>query len=313
MTGSRSRTPRRLAAALAGALLGVPLAVPATPVAADDDDPGVLPVRIATFNIRSDRTFEQFKRGIDQLKPRVDVAGLQEIAEAEKNQYLIDDEEWGYYRPPEFRQNPVIWDTSVFDFVSTPTTGYRIALGREVEAKTGGTEIKDHTYATVVRLRHLLTGNVLSIVNVHLLSGSTQRGEPYPGRPRRFQMMVDQVAGLIRLVRSERKLGYEVYPLGDFNVSYVADRRVRRDDLPFKRFRRIEFQSMWEGGELEKEGTFGPVYLDQVWSVREPFQREVARDIEVSDHYPAIATYLLDVELPVPLPVAPALPDVLLP
>lgn len=300
MSGSTPHPARRhaaLAAVLMTALFGALLVAPAPPGLADDVGPGVLPVRIGTYNIRSDRTLAQFKRGVDELKPRVDVAGLQEIAEAEKNQYLIDDEDWGYYRPPEIRQNPVIWDTSVFDFVSTPAAGYQIAEGREVEAKTGGTEFKDHTYATVVRLRHIASGNVISIVNVHMLSGSTQRGEPYPGRPRRFQMMVDQVDGLIRLVRSERNKGYEVFPLGDFNVSYVADRRVRRDDLPFKRFRRIEFQSMWEGGELEKEGTFGPVYLDGVWSHREVFRREVARDITVSDHYPAIATYLLDVEV----------------
>lgn len=311
MTGSAPRTARLLVGALAAALLGTLLAVPGSPVEADDDDPGVLPVRIGTYNIRSDRTLAQFRKGIDQLKPRVDVAGLQEIAEAEKNQYLIDDEEWGYYRPPEFRQNPVIWDTSVFDFVSTPTTGYRIALGREVESKTGGTEIKDDTYATVVRLRHLLSGNVLSVVNVHLLSGASHMGRPYPGRPRRFEMLTDQVRGMLRLVRSERELGYEVYPLGDFNVGFVADQRVHRKDLPYRRFKRIEFRSMWQGGELEKEGTFGPVYLDQVWSRRTPFQREVARDITVSDHYPAIATYLLDIELP--LPVAGSLPEVLLP
>lgn len=304
MTRSVPRTARRLAGALAAALVGTLVAVPAPSAVAGEDDLGLVPVRIGTYNIRADRTLAQFKRGIDKLKPRVDVLGLQEITHADKNDYLIDDEAWGYYRPAELRQNPVVWRRSVFQYVDSPTTGHRIATGGVVEAKTGGTETKGDTYATVVRLRHLLTGNVLSVVNVHLLSGASRMAEPYPGRPRRYAMLKDQIRGLIRLVKAERELGHEVYPVGDFNVGFVADQRVHRKAMPFRRFKRIGFKSMWHDAERTDQGTFGPVYLDQVWSARTAFRSEVARDIKASDHYPAIATHLLDVELPIELPLS---------
>jgi exonuclease III len=264
----------------------------------DDDDPGIVPFDIGTYNIRADRTLKQFKNAVDAFKEKVQVAGLQEIAEKEKNDYLQSDEGWGYYRPDELRQNPVIWDTTYFSFVDAPDSGYQIAKGREVEAKDGGTEFKEATFATVVRLDHLLSGNEVSIINVHLLSGASRVGMPWPGRPKRFEMLTDQVAGMMRLVKAERELGNEVFVLGDFNIGFQADQKVRDKRLPFKRFKRVGYRSMWQGGELAEKGTYENAYLDQVWSTEVPTQREVAYDIKQSDHYPAVARYDLDLELP---------------
>lgn len=291
--------PSRLAAACVAVavLLTVSLAPPGA-ATGDDDDPGIVPFDIGTYNIRADRGLKRFKNAVDAFKEKVQVAGLQEIAQKEKNDYLQSDEGWGYYRPAELRQNPVIWDTSSFSFVDAPDSGYRIATGREVEAKDGGTEFKEATFATVVRLDHLLSGNQVSVINVHLLSGASRVGRPWPGRPRRFEMFTDQIAGMMRLVKAERELGNEVFVLGDFNVGFQADQKVRDKRLPFKRFRRVGYRSMWQGGELAQKGTYENAYLDQVWSTEVPERREVAYDIKQSDHYPAIARYNLDLELP---------------
>lgn len=264
----------------------------------DDDDPGIVPFDIGTYNIRADRSLKQFKNAVDAFKEKVQVAGLQEIAEKEKNDYLESDEDWGYYRPDELRQNPVIWDTSYFSFVAAPDSGYQIAKGREVEAKDGGTEFKEATFATVVRLDHLLSGNEVSVINVHLLSGASRVGRPWPGRPSRFEMFTDQIAGMMRLVKAERELGNEVFILGDFNVGFQADQKVRDKRLPFKRFKRVGYRSMWQGGELAQKGTYENAYLDQVWSTEVPERREVAYEVKQSDHYPAIARYDLDLDLP---------------
>lgn len=261
---------------------------------------GLVPVDIGSYNIRADRTLRQFKKGVDALKERVHVAGLQEIAEKEKNDYLQLDENWGYYRPSELRQNPVIWDTRQFQYAGAPASGYRIARGRPIESKTGGEEYKDASFATVVRLDHLVTGVEISVVNVHLLSGASRVGRPWPGRPRRFDMLCDQVRGLIRLVRTEQERGNTVFVVGDFNVGFQADQKVRHKKLPFKRFRKVGFRSIWQGGELAKKGTYENAYLDQIWAVEPAEQREVARDIRQSDHYPAIGRYLLDVGLGLP-------------
>lgn len=290
--------PRRILACLALAALVTVSSASLSDATGDDDDPGVVPFDIGTYNIRADRSLRQFKNAVDAFKEKVQVAGLQEIAEKEKNDYLQSDEGWGYYRPAELRQNPVIWDTSYFSFVGAPDAGYRIAKGREVEAKAGGTEFKEATFATVVRLDHLVSGNEVSVINVHLLSGASRVGRPWPGRPKRFEMFTDQIAGMMRLVKAERELGNEVFVLGDFNIGFQADQKVRDRRLPFKRFKRVGYRSMWQGGELAEKGTYENAYLDQIWADVEPTQREVARDIKGSDHYPALATYLLDVELP---------------
>ena len=304
---SRRRFTALLASVLGAGLLSLPAPAHAT---GDDDDPGVLPFDIGTYNIRADRTLKQFKKAVDAFKERVQVAGLQEIAEKEKNDYLQFDENWGYYRPDELRQNPVIWDTTYFSFASAPSSGYRIADAAEVESKTGGPEHKDPSYATVVRLDHLLSGNEVSIINVHLLSGSTRVGKPFPGRPKRYALLCEQVRGLIKVVQAERERGNEVFVMGDFNVNFEADQKVKDPDLPFKRFKKIGYRSVWQGGDdLADKGTYGVAYLDQFYSSETPFSREVAYDIKQSDHFPALARYLLDVELPVrPEVPAPPLP-----
>ncbi len=268
------------------------------PSAAGDNEPGVVPVQIGTYNFRADRPLSKFKKAIDELKSRVAVAGLQEIADKDKNDYLLDDEDWGYYRPPELRQNPVIWDTAVFELIDAPGA-YRIADGREVEAKHGeGTEYKEDSYATVVRLEHIVTGNTVTVINLHLLSGASLVGKPWPDRPKRFALLVEQIQGTVRLIKREKEIDTEVFVMGDFNVGFQADVRERHKKLPYKRYKRQGFQSMWDGGELEEKGTYENAYLDQVWATVAATRREVARDIKGSDHYPAVATYLLDVESP---------------
>lgn len=247
-------------------------------------------VDIGTYNFRADRSLSQFRTAVDELKTRVDVAGLQEIADKSKNDHLLADETWGYYRPPELRQNPVIWDTEVFGLLETPG-GNRIAQGREVESKTGGYEYKDDSYATVVRLEHLESGLPVTIINVHLLSGASHVGLPYPGRPGRFGFLTDQIQGTVRLIKREKELGAEVFVLGDFNVGFQPDARERHPKLPYRKYARLGFFSMWDGGELGVQGTFDNAYLDQVWATVAPLRREVADDIKGSDHFPAVASF----------------------
>lgn len=285
----------RLAAVLGAAAVFAATLAFVPPSSAGDGEASVLPVKIATYNFRADRSLEKFKEAIDELKSRVDVAGLQEIADTDKNYYLMDDDTWGYYRPPELRQNPLIWNTDVFNLVDIPGA-YKIADGRVVEDKLGGTEYKEDSYATVVRLEHLVSGNTVTIVNLHLLSGASLVGKPWPGRPKRFAMLTEQIQGSVRLIKREQEINTEVFVTGDFNVGFQADFKERHKKLPYKSYKRQGFQSMWASGDLEQRGTYENAYLDQVWATVAPVRREVARDIEGSDHYPAVATYLLDMD-----------------
>ncbi|MBD8870675.1 endonuclease/exonuclease/phosphatase family protein [Nocardioides donggukensis] len=291
-----TKRPRAaLAAALATALtatLTAGLVTVTAPVgAAAEEAPGTL--RIGTYNIRSDRTLQQFSAAVDAFKPRVDVAGLQEIGANVKNHYLQEDRDWGYYRPPQIQQNPVIWRRSVFDHLGSPGRKgyYRIARAREIEGKTGGLERKDPTFATVVRLRDRASGTAMSVINVHLISGAVKGGRRNPERPRRFELFKRQMKGLARLTRDERAKGYDVYALGDFNAGYKADFKWRRRPLPFRRFKAIGFKSMWHRVNLDNGGTRNDAYIDQVWNETRPEATTVAYDIRNSDHFPAIATY----------------------
>lgn len=283
---------RRLlvAGSLTAALLAVAPGPQPTVAAAASD--GAAVVDIGTYNFRADRSLSRFETAVDELKTRVDVAGLQEIADKSKNDYLMDDESWGYFRPPELRQNPVIWNTDVFALLDTPD-GNRIAQGREIESKTGGREYKDDSYATVVRLEHLDSGAPVTIINVHLLSGASRVGLPYPGRPDRFDFLTDQVRGTVRLIKREQELDAQVFVLGDFNVGFQPDAREQHPKLPYRKYARLGIRSMWDGGELSPKGTFDNAYLDQVWSTVAPVKRGVAHDITGSDHFPAVATYSL--------------------
>lgn len=294
-----SRTRLRLgAAALAATLtstLVATLATPATsaPVPPENDELLV----VGTYNIRSDRSLEQFRAGIDPFKDRVHVAGLQEIGANDKNQLLKDDHDWGYLRPPEVQQNPVIWRRDLFDFVGTPSSSrfYRLAGTRWIEAKGGGLMKKRATWATVVRLRHRATGTPISVVNVHLMNGSLKRGRPHPDRPRRFDLYADQLRRTRTIARSEQSDGRTVYVTGDFNSDYQSDERTRHRKLPFRRFKRVGYVSMWHGEDLgRRRGTFNRSHLDGVWARDRAVSAVAVQDIDVSDHQPAIATYRLE-------------------
>ncbi|MCW2791896.1 MAG: hypothetical protein JWO76_994, partial [Nocardioides sp.] len=76
-----------------------------------------VPICVGTYNIQSRTSLDEFEVAADEFKQRVDVGGLQEIGANVKNKYLLSDWTWGYYRPEELQQNPVIWDTKVFDLV----------------------------------------------------------------------------------------------------------------------------------------------------------------------------------------------------
>lgn len=259
--------------------------------------PLAVPVRVGTYNIQSNRTLDQFEAGVDELEQRVDVAGLQEIGSNEKSRYLRDSLTWGYYRPVELQQNPIIWDRS--DFRLDEGKGYLLARGRDVgdENPVAG-RIRDDSYATVVHLVHLQTGQVISVINVHLLSGAVKGGRAWPGRPRMFALYRAQVRALVRVYRAEVADGQvdRVFVLGDLNVGYKADRKWHKRRLPYRRLTRQGLVSMWHDHDVERGGTHNDAYIDQVWTT-EPVVKggaEVAYDIRESDHSPAIATYLFD-------------------
>jgi endonuclease/exonuclease/phosphatase family metal-dependent hydrolase len=285
---------------LLGLVLGVLTPGATSPASATDAAPtraGLsVPLRVGSYNIRAGETQAEFERGVEELRPLVDVAGLQEIAQRSKILYLQDSATWGTYSAPQLTQNPVLWDRTRLTFVDG--RGALLAEGRSVgDEKPGAGDYRKDSYATVVRLRHRATGQPLVVINVHLLSGAISGGRPRADRPRMVEMYRDQVRSLDALAGAESSWG-TVLVLGDFNVGYAADARWQRRNLPYVRLTGRGLVAMWRDCGTDGKGTHGPQYIDQVWTDRPAVTCEVEYDIEHSDHYPVVGTYALDV-LPV--------------
>lgn len=298
MRRAPARSLLAAAAAVGSVLLTALVTVPVPAAHAIEPDPGSL--LIGTFNIRSAVSVAQFKSAIDEFKPYVEVAGLQEIGANDKNKYLQADRDWGYYRPPALQQNPVIWRRDLFDFVSAK--GVKIADGRDL-GHENGPRVKGDSWATQVRLLDRTSGEQITVINVHLLHGAVKAGHKWPGRPRHYRLYTDQVRGLKEAVQAERadatgSADDRIYVLGDFNVGYVADAKWHRKKLPFRKFKKLGMQSMWQDSRYVRKsfGTHNDALIDQIWNTQQPTSTKILRKIKESDHRPAYATY----EMPPP-------------
>lgn len=250
-------------------------------------------LRVGTYNLRAAMGLRKFREGVRSIRRHADVVGLQEIGANRRRHFLNASKRWGYHRPRYIQQNPVIWDRRKFRKVDAGAQ--RIARSRHLRGQLPGShERKKHSTATVVRLRHRSSGRRISVVNVHLVHGAVKGGRPWPHRPRVFNLFVDQVRGLVRTVRSERRWG-RVFVVGDFNAGYRADAHYRLPRLPYRQLRRLRLNSMWQGTNYVRRGhgTHRDALIDQVWSKRKPARAKILRWIEPSDHYPAVATYRL--------------------
>ena len=267
---------------------------PHSPVVARADTPQL---RIGSYNFMAAKPLPKFIAAMKRFKPYVDVAGLQEMGMTSRSKWLLKDPSWGYYRPPALQQNPIIWRRSAFDFVSAK--GMKIADKRNLGTEHGaGSESKGNTYATVVHLRDIASGQQISFMNVHLVHGAIKRTDPYPGRPRTYRLYLAQVKGLIAAIKTERANPANtggVYVTGDFNISYRPDAHDKKKNLPYASMRRIDMHSLWAHSWVlsRNRGSHGTCLYDEVWNTGRPVSAKILRTIKGSDHYPVVATYNL--------------------
>ncbi|MGZ8745235.1 MAG: hypothetical protein ACXWXO_20150 [Nocardioides sp.] len=265
----------------------------ATSIAAQADDQRLL---VGSYNIRADRNLRTFRKAVNAIQRQVEVVGIQEVggpAARRKSRSLAREKSWGYYRPPKLGQNPVIWRRSTFERVHA--RGHLLAKGRRIGNENPGTDRRRKTaYATVVRLRHRATNQRISVINVHLVAGAVKAAKKWPGRPRLYEMYVEEVRHLGEVARAEQDWGRGLVT-GDFNVGFAADLERHHRRLPYATFKRIGMVSMWAGRTDQEGGTRQYGLVDQVWSTNRAVAGRVARGIRYSDHFPAIAAYRLDV------------------
>ncbi|MDF1604870.1 endonuclease/exonuclease/phosphatase family protein [Nocardioides sp. YIM 152315] len=290
-----------IAAGAVGALLlsGVPAA--AQPAPEHRSAPAAeraSAVRIGTFNINAGLPLDRWRQAVQDFSALVDIGGIQEAAGKDKAAALRSMPGIGSYVSQRFLQEPVFWNQDAFRLVKGRSP--KIAAGRKVESKTGpGLVHQAATLATVARLRSRTSGETISVVNVHLLSGSVNAGKPLPGVPRRVGMYTDQVRNLGKVVKKEKKWsGGPVWVVGDFNVNYGRDKVVRKKRFAFSTLRRRDLVASWEArkGQLQPghgSGSRSGAYLDVIWSTRKARSVDVRRDeqFRVSDHFPVVSAY----------------------
>lgn len=257
-----------------------------------------LVLRDGTYNIRAGVSEAGFEHAIDSFKATglVDVVGLQEIGSNDRNRHLQKDHTWGYYRPPQLQQDPVIWRRATYDFVSAQ--GYLLAKARDLHGEYTGSDAKGDSYATAVRLVQRASGQRLTFINVHLVRGAVKGGRPAPGKPHLFELYTDQVSGLVQAIKAERGRQVpsdRILVQGDFNVGYVADAKRRNKLLPYRKLTALGLTSMWKGSRYltTTYGTHEDALIDQVWTTGPAATTRIVRTIKDSDHFPAVATYNL--------------------
>lgn len=251
---------------------------------------------VGTYNIRAGVTLSDFKDAVTAFKNSgVEVAGLQEIGSNDRNKFLQADQTWGYYRPPALQQNPIIWDRDRFDVYGA--TGYKIADARDLHGEHSGDEAKGDSWATVVRLLDRVSGLKASFMNIHLVRGAIKGGRPVASKPNLVQLYYDQVAGTVAALKAERERDDvdRVFVLGDFNVGYEADVKWHLKKLPFRKLSGLGLTAMWKDSPLldKPYGTHHDALIDQVWTTGGSSDEQILRNIQQSDHSPALATYTL--------------------
>lgn len=290
------RRPRRAllgaAASLAALLAGAAVAVPGAAAETVPGQPAEL--RVGTYNIQANRTPEVFQQAVEAVLPRVDVLGLQEIGGRKKGDVMASlyDDGWSYFRGKPGEQSPILWDHDRFEFEagSVPQLAPATYVGYE---RPGFDPTVAAQYATVVRLKDRLSGERMTFINTHLVAGAVMNGRRYPGRPRTFSLYRNTVAALTDLVARHRANG-RVFVMGDFNINWKVDNRVRKPRLVYVKMARIGMTANWTtGGYPLTLGTRLGALLDQVYSSTKAARSSIEFDVPFSDHFPAVATYVV--------------------
>lgn len=267
-------------------------------------EPLAKPLRVGTFNIRANRSTADFAAALNAFLPYVDLAGLQEINSKDKAQVLANlaDNGWSFWR--QYRTNipshphqggteqqPVLWrsDRFVCTYAGPVLMAGVFRLGGETQPAWDTT--RPHFF-TLVQLVDRVTGQKLSILNAHLPPGVIAGGRPVPGIPRHVRCYRETLASLVAKANSQVDYG-QVFAMGDYNVGYLQDLAHRVKGLPYRKFHRIGFKSMWATQTpANGMGTHNNALIDQVWSRKKATRAKVLFKLKgYSDHLPAVATY----------------------
>lgn len=215
---------------------------------------------VASFNIlkhlSESRTLDDFGDLLSQ--PGLDIAGLQEIDwDIEASGALPDG--WTVHQtltPGAARKDPIVHRTR-YRAVDSGCEQLHAAIYHD-----GG--VAPARYASWRSFEDFHWINLHLNADVEDRPGHPKQDSP---RPEANHAMMRRVIALAN--RLQRKHSVPVFVSGDFNVDYVADRRVRNPLFPYVTMTGAGFVCCWEGREAESTRTNKPRNgrcIDYIWA-----------------------------------------------
>lgn len=264
------------------------------------------PIRIVTYNteagLKVPVAVADFAR---LLKRKPDIITLQEMASAKKRRQIreqyLDCETCTYDgylpQPPTPGSTPVIWNSDRFRLLGARTV--KVTEPTYVGKRGAGPSTIRSKYINWVRLRDLVTGRAINVLNNHLVP-SVQGGKGGPNNNKRrvaiYRKHMEALSALVYRIH-QAKVGIVVVT-GDFNVNYRKDRVLKPYVFPYRQLGKRGMRASYEFLGLPRMGThtlkggnstrlIDYVYLDNRPKVLTPKKQRIVRNMS-SDHRPLL-------------------------
>lgn len=250
---------------------------------------------VVTYNQKFWMGLRRAKADINKLrKTRADVIGLQEAHPSERDAFFdgLRDQGWGVIRDGSSHSaaETILFRKSSMNFLASGV--------HQISTSDGPGTYRPSRWVTWVRLRHVDSDQVITVMDTHLDSGGAPYGRWRKGR--KAERLRGQIRQLPGLVRQHSKRG-PVILLGDFNMDWFKDDRIRLPGLLGATLRRVNMHATYKYlgrptpkgvGTIGKYGTiFDHQYLRKKRGVPvEPRFHKILRGY-YSDHRPYMVTY----------------------
>jgi hypothetical protein len=280
----------------------------------EDEDPhyakGKTPFWFGTYNLKV--TIGPQRAYQDLVKfghTKVEVFGTQEMNGAARGvataRFAAGD--WNRWRPTEgvIPESQIFWRDSRYQLLDKGA----FHLAPAAHTTRGPRPTWGPRVIAWVKLRQRRSGRVFFFASVHPhphIDGHTNWhfGPMRPGHPSSDPQLRDVMSKQFEMFRNLREWVHEkskiapVVVVGDFNLDFYADRRVRDPRFPYAQFRRIDTYCNWDIIKHHTRGTHGNRHIDQLWFARRQHWGLSLKDHWVlggytSDHRPVIVKGLL--------------------
>lgn len=255
-----------------------------------DEHPELAPLVLGTYDLNPAVGPQRATYDLTRLsQSQAQVFGLQGVGDPSRDALCsrLGQQGWDYYRPTTVAPDSTIfWREDQFE---------QLDQGAEVLSVAGenpGPSSRAQKTLTWVHLRQKVSSRDFYLLSTrlhpHIEGHNHWHTPPYsPGRPSEdpelAQSMADTYAALATLTDRMQSLGSTtpVFTVGNWNIDFFSDQRVRDPRFPYSRFRGVETYSNFDLiSHTPRYGTHGKRYADSIWVTRPQ-----AHQVAMIDHW----------------------------